>query len=277
MIRTCRHVNPQKEKMLGGIHPYWELLYVISGQVQLQWMGESFLLQPQSLILLYPSTPHQVTALTAECSFWFAELDAGSGVSVPDLEQSIVWNRQQSAAASFYIDEPAYGVTLNLLTSAICSGSLEASDYNRKIAALDFQKLLLIIKARLDRKSDAPASSDPSAADEAVVFLMRYMETEYNKPLTLAAMSELTHFNPSYLIRIFKRCSGVTPAQYLQSLRLNAAACFLSATGLSVEEIALRCGYRSIHYFSQSFKKNFGVSPSLWRCRMNLISRNRIM
>jgi AraC-like DNA-binding protein len=268
MIRTCRHVYPQSEKIMGGIHPYYELLYVISGELHLQWMGESYLFQPHSLVLLHPNTPHQVIALSAECSFWFIELDMKDSRLFPNLEQSIVWNRQQAAAAPVSIEEPAYGVTLSLLTAAICSGKIETSDYYKELAILDIQKLLILMKAAVDRKADAPASMDPSTAHEAVLFLMRYMETEYSKPITLKTMGELTHFNPSYLIRIFKKTNGVTPAQYLQTLRLNAAACYLSTTALPVEEIALICGFQSIHYFSQSFKKKLGESPTLWRKRL---------
>ncbi|MFE5318545.1 AraC family transcriptional regulator [Paenibacillus sp. NPDC056579] len=266
MIRTCRHVYPKSEKIMGGIHPYFEILYVLSGELCLQWMGESYSFHPHSLAIIYPDTPHQVAALSENCSFWFIELEMKDPGLFPSLDTCITWNRQQAAAAPVTIEEPAYGVTLSLLTATILSGKIETSDYYKVLAVLDIHKLLIMIKAAGNRET--PALSEPSTAHESVIFLMRYMETEYAKPISLKTMAELTHFNPSYLIRIFKKINGITPAQYLQSLRLNAAACYLSTTGLSVEEIALCCGFQSIHYFSQSFKKKLGESPSLWRKRL---------
>jgi AraC-like DNA-binding protein len=246
------------------------MLYVIAGQVRLQWLGESYLFNPHSLILLHPNTPHQVVGLSADSSFWFVELDMADGSLFPGLEKCIVWNRQQSSMNPVYTEEPAYGVTLNLLTAAICSGKMDVSRFSKEIALLDIQKLLLIINALLTQKSYAAPPSpsvDPSASHEAVLFLMRYMETEYSRSIPLKTMSELTHFNSSYLIRIFKKYTRVTPAQYLQSLRLNAAVSYLSTTDLTVEQIAQCCGYQSIHYFSQAFKRKLGVSPASWRKR----------
>ena len=53
--------------------------------------------------------------------------------------------------------------------------------------------------------------------------------------------------------------------EYLGELRLRRAQELLKDSELSVNEVASKCGYTDIAYFSRSFKKRLGVSPSKWR------------
>ena len=74
-------------------------------------------------------------------------------------------------------------------------------------------------------------------------------------------------FSYDYLRRLFQKEMGVTPHQYLQDLRLQAAAELLSSQAVfkgSVTEIARMCGFREPLYFSRVFKKKYGLSPSLY-------------
>jgi AraC-like DNA-binding protein len=61
----------------------------------------------------------------------------------------------------------------------------------------------------------------------------------------------------------------MTPFQYLNNIRMNAAEKFLQNSDMSIQEIAIITGYQSIHYFSRSFKQKYGVSPIQWRNEHN--------
>ena len=72
-------------------------------------------------------------------------------------------------------------------------------------------------------------------------------------------------FNYDYLRKLFQREMGVTPLQYLNTLRLlTAAEALLNAEGTfgSMTEIARMCGFREPLYFSRIFKKKYGLSPT---------------
>ncbi len=79
-------------------------------------------------------------------------------------------------------------------------------------------------------------------------------------------LSELP-FNYDYLRKLFQKEMGITPLQYLISLRLQTAAeALLSAEkeGVSMADIARMCGFREPLYFSRMFKKQYGVAPSFY-------------
>ncbi|NUO81788.1 helix-turn-helix transcriptional regulator [candidate division KSB1 bacterium] len=51
----------------------------------------------------------------------------------------------------------------------------------------------------------------------------------------------------------------------LRASRLRRGEMLLQKTGLSVTEVAYRCGFRSAAYFAQCFREDFGVTPSQFR------------
>ena len=72
-------------------------------------------------------------------------------------------------------------------------------------------------------------------------------------------------FNYDYLRKLFRKELGVTPLQYLNDKRLQAAAEYLCSVfhdGSSISEISHQCGFREPLYFSRMFKKKYGVAPS---------------
>lgn len=72
-------------------------------------------------------------------------------------------------------------------------------------------------------------------------------------------------FHYDYLRKLFKKETGITPLEYMTSLRMKKAETLLSAMWIreySVSEVAQMCGYEDALYFSRVFKKTYGCSPS---------------
>ena len=72
-------------------------------------------------------------------------------------------------------------------------------------------------------------------------------------------------FHYDYLRKIFKKELGMSPLEYMTSLRMKNAERLLSTmwtSGYAIAEIAQMCGFDNALYFSRVFKKYFGCSPS---------------
>ena len=67
------------------------------------------------------------------------------------------------------------------------------------------------------------------------------------------------------LMRLFQRHFGVSPLEYRNKLRMEAAGRLVAHSTLPMKEIAERLGYRSPLYFSTAFRRTFGLSPSRYR------------
>jgi AraC-like DNA-binding protein len=74
--------------------------------------------------------------------------------------------------------------------------------------------------------------------------------------------AEKNNIGYSYFRKMFKQYTGIAPVQYYLDLRIRRAREMLISTDQSIKEIAYEVGFHSIHYFSRTFKKKSGVSPS---------------
>jgi two-component system, response regulator YesN len=93
-----------------------------------------------------------------------------------------------------------------------------------------------------------------------------YVKENYNdSDITINGVCDFLHISPTYFSFIFKREMKTTFINYLTQVRMEAAKELLRNTNMKTFEIAEKVGYSESNYFSYSFKKRFGISPSEYR------------
>jgi AraC-like DNA-binding protein len=91
-----------------------------------------------------------------------------------------------------------------------------------------------------------------------------YMRDNLNTCLNVEKLAGELNIGYSYFRRMFKKYTGMSPAQYHLNLRIQKSKEMLLGNK-SIKEIAFEMGFDSIHYFSRIYKKKEGVSPSSLR------------
>lgn len=85
------------------------------------------------------------------------------------------------------------------------------------------------------------------------------------KDWSVESLADGVHVSRSVLAQRFNELVGVPPIQYLKRWRLAMAARLLRSERISLNRVTEAVGYESEASFSRAFKKEFGVSPGLWR------------
>ena len=95
--------------------------------------------------------------------------------------------------------------------------------------------------------------------------VIELMQGDPSRNLNLRKMAQSVNLSAPYFCFLFKSITGVPPAKYLKSLRMQQAAMLLSTTFLSVKEIVIRVGLTDESHFVRDFKRIYGVTPSEYR------------
>ena len=138
-------------------------------------------------------------------------------------------------------------------------------------AALAVARWLVLFMRRPGGQAQFSAGLAAQAAKRASVRdLQAWIADNLHHDLAVTALAERCFMSPRNFARVFAREVGLTPAAYVESLRLERARILLESTELQVEDIAARCGYGTVESLRRSFARRLHVSPSAYRTRFHL-------
>jgi YesN/AraC family two-component response regulator len=91
------------------------------------------------------------------------------------------------------------------------------------------------------------------------------LQSRMEEPITLEDLAKDFGYSTYYLSKKFKAETGQAFKDYLRSIRLQRAKFLLRSSELSILEISEKLQFCSASYFSDSFRKAYGISPSAYR------------
>ena len=137
----------------------------------------------------------------------------------------------------------------------------------------DLENAVLRLQNRLQSDSVAPETIEtPKKGDKSkyVLEAMAYISRHYNEPdISVGTVAQSLNISEGYLSHTFKKETDYTLLNYLTRYRIHKAMELLKDCRVKVYEVAEQVGYRDIAYFSATFKKYTGMSPSEYQltCR----------
>ena len=91
------------------------------------------------------------------------------------------------------------------------------------------------------------------------------IDTDLSGDLSLHALATMQNLSPGYLSALFRKETGHTLTDYVNTKRMEHAANLLRTTALQVQTVAQYCGITDVNYFSKVFKRYMGCSPKEFR------------
>lgn len=115
----------------------------------------------------------------------------------------------------------------------------------------------------------SPAASNVSSKvlrdAQRIKTMLGYIHGHYSNDLNTAAIAGSASVSESECLRCFRSTIGTTPIQYLKQYRLQQAARLLAETHWKVSDIAVRCGFQDMSYFTKAFREAMGAVPTEYR------------
>lgn len=230
--------HPKTFDVRWHTHETWELIYCTSGAGAFRFPDGNFLAYHSGDLVAIP--PKQMHANSSEEGF--------TNIHMNMLEPSFPYNE------IFKIQDE----NDSLRKAFIESRTIYTYDKSKRelvLAALGDLITSYLIMFRSNSEFTEPVEQIRKS------ILANYTNSEY-------ALDEFIHslpFHYDYLRKIFKKEMGMSPLEYMTSLRMKNAErllCTIWTSGCAIGEIAQMCGFENALYFSRVFKKYYGCSPT---------------
>ena len=144
------------------------------------------------------------------------------------------------------------------MLEALCSA---ASRHQGEELALRLIERIVAALGEGRRSSAAPTGREARRVIEAI----RFIESDAARPISLADLAAVAGMSKYHFLRVFRRLAGVTPHQYLISMRMRRAALALASSRRPVLAIALDSGFGDLSTFNNGFRSTFGLTPTQYR------------
>lgn len=113
-----------------------------------------------------------------------------------------------------------------------------------------------------------------STAEALLAKMEQFIWEQHARHLSLHDIARAVGVSRQHLLKVCRVSGKATPMLQLYSARLEMATDLLRQTGLSVNDIAEKCGFVNIFHFSRKFKEAYGQSPGTWRRQLWQVARS---
>ena len=233
----CRLITLERFKLERGKQPKHSLLFLLSGEIEGNIGGVPFCAGADTLVS-FPDDVAFERRIVSPCELYYVRYENPDGDPLP-------------------------------------VGVIEVEDTRRLTSTLQYLTRLSVLPTQLDlgngfladifRQLEAQTLLSHIQNDPVIARVHRFFEQHLAEKITLSQIAQVACLSVSGLIYRFKKQAGVTPIDYLTAMRLARAEEYLTATTDSVAQIAAKCGFDNPYYFSNTFKKHKGASPTEYR------------
>lgn len=274
-VRYARYMTLDSSAVFPSVIPCdARLFYVTEGVGAISVQGKAYTMSSGDLLILNSGIEYKLCAPTDSVTYFILNFDylwecSNLCIPIPPVNaedfsmnmliERIIFRDAQELNAPIYI--PGVFGIVEKCSEIEREFSQKVMMYETRISGI--LSTVLVDCLRVCRTKEF------AKGHEKLEEILRYIHSNYRANLTNKTIGERFGFHPNYISSIIKNYTGMSLHKYLIYVRISRAAELLNSTGLSVGEIAERCGFCDIFYFSRYFKQYMNSSPLEYRNKNN--------
>ena len=251
-------------------HECLEISYVLRGKGRYYIEDKIYEMSPGDIIVINNNEPHYLEVYNEEM---FQPIIV--------FDPSLIYNDKSIPLDSEYLCpffdrgtdfnnklDPANPLTAEIRTNllAIEQEYLQKNEgYRLMIKAKLLTILTCLLRSFRDRNKNADKTGNKKWHLVRLEEIINFISVNYNSDIRLEDMAAKMCVTPQYFSSFFKKVTGISYIEYLNSIRVKNAARLLKDTDFKVIDIANQCGFNKTANFNKIFKKHTGRVPSDYR------------
>jgi len=167
--------------------------------------------------------------------------------------------------------DPIFIKDQNVYTSGGASAGIDLAlalveeDNGRELSLKIAKTLVLYLKRPGNQSQFSDILLHQEATKKPIADLQQWIKNNLKAELTVKSLSEKVFMSQRNFARVFHTEIGLTPAKYIEKLRIECAKRLLEDSNEPLERIAATCGFHSADTMRKIFLRNIKVTPFDYR------------
>lgn len=123
----------------------------------------------------------------------------------------------------------------------------------------------LIINEVLLNTQAKPIPNVKTSSNELINMVKKYLDGHFSEDISIKLLADKFFINKTTLMHSFKKNIGVSTIEYVIEKRLKESENWLKISNMSIQQIAERCNFSTPSYYTQHFKRRYGITPVEYR------------
>ena len=256
-------INHSNEIFKRHWHEQIELLYFVEGEAEIECNDVSMITKPEELIVVNSNQIHYCRGLGKPVTFYCIIIDISflkSGFHdiceakyiMPIANNHIFFKNRINGDKEI----------INCINKIIKEYEQKEQGFELAIKSYVYGLMVLLLRKYADKVISLKEYNEHNNILERLNKVLVYIEKNYSQSIRMEQMADLINVSAYHFCHLFKRATGKTLTEYVNSVRIEQADIALRNTDMSITEIALANGFNDVSYFSRVFKKYKKKSPS---------------
>lgn len=251
-------------------HNYLEIGYcyegdgrMILGEEEIQYQGGDFTVIPSNFLHTTNSTPGRLSSweyLFVDVEKLIEKATAGVPGRMEKLMRRIN-NRATLVSSEKY---PYLGEQIRTIMNIMRGGEAFCQE---EAEALMTALLMEVARRNGDGTLGEVKNSGGVKSGNLIFRVLDYISDHYSEPLKVGDIAKWAHISETHFRRVFLAHMNMSPLEYINLVRIQAACEYLKKTDEPVAMIAAKCGFTVSSTFNRNFLQIMGVTPAQWRNR----------
>ena len=142
---------------------------------------------------------------------------------------------------------------------------LLSQDHGAQVALKVAKRLVVFTQRSGGQSQFSPYLAPHAEASSPVAQVQQYVLAHLTGDLSIAELARAANMSARNFSRVFARETQVTPAEFVERARVDAARVMLESGGAPLKTVAYECGFRDAHHMRSVFQRRLGVTPQQFR------------
>ncbi|SFK59453.1 Transcriptional regulator GlxA family, contains an amidase domain and an AraC-type DNA-binding HTH domain [Sphingomonas sp. NFR04] len=143
--------------------------------------------------------------------------------------------------------------------------ALVSEDHGEALALACAKRLVVVAQRQGGQSQFSPLLTARIDADSPVGKVQDYVLGHLDEPLHVKRLAEIGGTSPRSIARLFVTQLGVTPHDFVESVRIDQARKLLEMSDRPLKAIAFDCGFASTEQMRGAFQRRVGLNPARYR------------